>query len=167
MFFAQSSDLYYTTTTTNIDSTTGAAIFGFGMFTLFLFALIPYILVVIAWWKIFVKAGQPGWAAIIPIYNMYILLKIIGRPTWWLWLLILLVIPFVNFIGAIVWFILGILIAIDLGKAFGKDTVYSILLLWLFSIIGYLLLGFGSDKYLGAPTHPTQPSQPAAPTPAQ
>lgn len=150
MWFAQS-DYIYNTTTTNIDSSTGAAIFGFGLFTILLFALIPYILVVIAWWKIFVKAGQPGWAAIVPVYNLYILLKIIGRPIWWLWLLILLVIPFVNFIGAVVWFVLGILIALDLGKAFGKDPAFSIILLWLFSIIGYLILGFGKDEYKGAP----------------
>ena len=42
------------------------------------------VLVLAGWWKMFEKAGQPGWAAIIPIYNLYILLKIAGRPGWWL-----------------------------------------------------------------------------------
>ena len=42
-----------------------------------------------ALWKVFVKAGHPGWAAIIPIYNIYVLLKVIGRPGWWLLLFLL------------------------------------------------------------------------------
>jgi len=53
-------------------------------------------------------------------------------------------IPFVNIV-------ISIVVAIDLGKAFGKDAAYSVVLLWFFSLIGYLMLGFGKDKYLGAP----------------
>src|SRR5438105_2957888 len=45
-------------------------------------------------WKIFTKAGEPGWASIVPIYNFVVLLKIIDKPTWWI---VLLMIPFVNF----------------------------------------------------------------------
>jgi hypothetical protein len=97
------------------------------------------VLVIVGLWKVYAKAGQPGWAAIIPIYNIYILTKIIGRPWWWL---LLLFIPFVNFIVTII-------MAIDLAKSFGKDAAYGILLLWLFSIIGYLILGFGDAEYQG------------------
>ena len=90
-------------------------------------------------WKIYEKAGKPGWAAIIPIYNIYVMTKIIGRPWWWL---LLLFIPIVNLIVTII-------MAIDLAKSFGKDAAYGILLLWLFSIIGYLILGFGDAEYQG------------------
>ncbi len=53
------------------------------------------ILMVAAMWKVFTKAGQPGWAALIPIVNVYFLCKVAGRPGWWL---ILMLIPLVNFI---------------------------------------------------------------------
>lgn len=98
-----------------------------------------YILAVIGLWKTFVKAGHPGWAAIIPIYNIYIVLKIIGRPGWWL---ILFFIPFVDIVIAII-------VCIDLAKSFGKSAAWGIILLFFFNIIGYLLLGFGDAKYQG------------------
>src|SRR5437588_224379 len=61
--------------------------------------LVFVVLMIVSLWKIFTKAGQPGWASIIPIYNLYILLKICGRPGWWI---LLMLIPFVNFIIAII-----------------------------------------------------------------
>ncbi len=97
------------------------------------------ILVVAGLWKVFTKAGQPGWAAIIPIYNIYIMTQIIGRPWWWL---LLLFVPIVNIV-------VSIIMAIDLAQSFGKDAAYGVLLLWLFSIIGYLILGFGDAQYVG------------------
>jgi hypothetical protein len=100
---------------------------------------IIFIIVVIGLWKVFTKADQPGWAAIIPIYNFYVILKIIGRPWWWL---LLMLIPIVNFI-------VSIIVAIDLAKSFGKDALYGVILLWLFSVIGYLILGFGDAEYQG------------------
>jgi hypothetical protein len=100
---------------------------------------IIFIVVVIGLWKLFVKADEPGWAAIIPIYNYYVILKIVGRPWWWL---LLLLIPIVNLI-------VSIIVAIDLAKSFGKDAAYGVILLWLFSVIGYLILGFGDAEYQG------------------
>lgn len=100
---------------------------------------IIFLIVVIGLWKVFTKAGEPGWAAIIPIYNYYIILKIVGRPWWWL---LLLLVPIVNVIVSIV-------VAIDLAKSFGKDAVYGIILLWLFSVIGFLILGYGDAQYQG------------------
>jgi len=140
MWFAQIDSTYNTTIDPTV-TTTAAAGFGIAMLLYVLFWLAVAVVTIVAMWKIFVKAGQPGWAAIIPIYNMYILLKIIGRPAWWL---LLFFIPLVNIV-------VSVIIALDLGKAFGKDPVYSIILLWFFSIIGYLMLGFGKDKYVGAP----------------
>ena len=100
---------------------------------------IIFLIVVIGLWKVFVKADEPGWAAIIPIYNYYVILKIVGRPWWWL---LLLLIPIVNLI-------ILIIVAIDLAKSFGKDAAYGVILLWLFSVIGYLILGYGDAEYQG------------------
>ena len=104
-----------------------------------LFSLVVFLLYVVGAWKMFVKAGHPGWAAIIPIYNIYIILKIVGRPGWWL---ILFLIPFVNVVVLL-------LVSIDLAKSFGKSAVWGIILLFFFSVIGYLILGWGADQYLG------------------
>jgi Family of unknown function (DUF5684) len=103
-----------------------------------IFWLAFMILMIAACWKIFTKAGQPGWAAIIPIYNWYILCKIVGRPGWWV---ILLLIPFVNFI-------VGIILCIDLAKSFGKGVGFGIGLI-LLGIIFFPILGFGSAEYQG------------------
>lgn len=109
--------------------------------TLIYLALI--VLVIAGMWKVFSKAGQPGWAAIIPIYNLYVLLKIVGRPVWWI---ILFLIPFVNFIMAIV-------VAIDLAKSFGKGAGLGIVIA-LLPFIGYPVLGFGSAAYAGPSAAP-------------
>jgi hypothetical protein len=105
--------------------------------------LIVYVIVAVfeiaGMWQVFAKAGQPGWAAIIPIYNIYILLKVAGRPGWWL---ILFLIPFVNFITLLI-------VALDVAKAFGKSTGFAIGL-WLLSFIFIPILGFGSATYRGA-----------------
>ena len=96
------------------------------------------ILMIAACWKIYTKAGQPGWACIIPIYNIYIWCKIVGRPAWWI---ILMLIPFVNFI-------VGIVLCIDLAKSFGKGVGFGIGLA-LLGIIFFPILGFGSAQYQG------------------
>ena len=94
----------------------------------------------IAWWKLFAKAGQPGWACIIPIYNTYILLKMAGKPGWWL---LLFLIPLVNFILAfIVW--------IEIAKAFGQGTGFGVGLV-LLGFIFLPILAFGDYKYSGPP----------------
>jgi hypothetical protein len=98
------------------------------------------ILFIASLWKIFTKAGQPGWAAIIPIVNTYYVIKVAGRPWWWL---ILLLIPFVN---VVIWIILSI----DLAKAFGKGVAFGIGLL-LLPFIFYPILAFGSAQYQSAP----------------
>ena len=101
--------------------------------------LVIAVVFVIGAWKMFVKAGQPGWAILIPFYNMYILLKIVGRPGWWL---VLMLIPLVNLV-------IGIIVAIDLAKAFGQSAVFGVVLLFLLGGIGYLVLGFGNYRYIG------------------
>ncbi|MGZ4152499.1 MAG: DUF5684 domain-containing protein [Actinomycetota bacterium] len=94
---------------------------------------------IVAMWRLFTKAGQPGWAAIIPIYNLYVLVKVAGREGWWV---ILYFIPFVNIV---VWFI----VAIDVAKNFGKSTGFGIGIA-LLSFIFIPILAFGDAQYLGA-----------------
>ena len=105
--------------------------------------IVVYIVVIVfeiaALWQVFVKAGQPGWAAIIPIYNIYILLKVIGRPGWWLLLFLIGIVPFV---GWIVDLVLGIIIGQDLAKSFSKSTGFGVGL-WLLSFIFIPILGWG------------------------
>ena len=98
------------------------------------------VLMIAALWKIFVKAGEPGWAAIVPIYNLLVILKIVGRPMWWI---VLFLIPFVNLIMLFV-------VAFDLAKVFGKSTGFALGMVFLGPIF-YPILGFGSAKYQGAP----------------
>ena len=138
--FAQTYDYDFTTTTSD-----GAGLAVFAGVWLIVWLAVA-VLGVAAMWKIFTKAKQPGWAAIVPIYNVYILLKVVGRPGWWLLLFLLSVIPFVGWLVVVA---LSLIIALDLGRAFGKDTVFSVVGLWLFSLVGYLILGFGDAKYLG------------------
>ena len=96
------------------------------------------IISIIAMWKIFSKAGQPGWAAIIPIYNIIVLLRICNRPWWWL---ILLIIPIVDIV-------IVIILCIDLAKAFGHGIGFGLGLIFL-SLIFLLILAFGSSRYVG------------------
>jgi hypothetical protein len=97
------------------------------------------VLVIAGFWKVFVKAGEPGWAAIVPIYNIITLLKIAGRPAWWF---ILMILPIVNFVVAI-------LVSIDVARKFGKGTGFGIGLA-LLPMIFYPMLGFGSASYNSA-----------------
>lgn len=90
----------------------------------------------IALWMVFSKASEPGWAAIVPIYNVIVLLKVAGKPWWWI---VLLLIPIVNLI-------LGIIIAIDLARNFGKGGGFAVGLIFL-PFIFYPILGFGSARY--------------------
>ena len=97
------------------------------------------VVLMVGLWKVFAKAGQPAWACLIPIYNLYILLKIAGRPGWWI---LLMIIPLVNIV-------VSILVAIDVAKAFGQSAAWGVVLLFLLCGFGYLLLGFGNYRYIG------------------
>lgn len=101
------------------------------------FAVVWYIIIAIALWRVFSKAGYPGILAIIPIVNVFILVKVAGYSAW---MALLYIIPIVNII-------FSIFVAIRLGERFGKGGAFSFFLLWLFSAIGYLILGFGSAQY--------------------
>ena len=102
------------------------------------FCIYMSVIQVVAIWHVFTKAGKPGWACLIPVYDYLVGLKIIGKPWWWI---ILLFIPFVNFIF-LIW---GLNL---LAKSFGKGvdfTIGLILLPWIF----FPILGFGKSEYKG------------------
>ena len=101
------------------------------------------VLIIAGFWKTFVKAGQPGWAAIIPIYNVYIVLKIARRPGWWL---LLYFIPIVSIVIAVI-------VSIDVAKAFGKGVGFAIGMVLLAPIF-WAILGFGSATYQAAAEPP-------------
>jgi hypothetical protein len=103
----------------------------------FIFILI-FIVVLISLWFVVAKAGRPGWEGIIPIYNYYVLLKIVGRPGWWL---ILYFIPIVNIV-------IGIIVLIDTAKSFGKSGGFAVGL-FLLPFIFFPILGFGDARYVG------------------
>lgn len=106
-----------------------------GDFISFVIFMAILIFLVASVWKIFVKAGEPGWACLIPIYNLYIFLKIVGRPWWWI---LLAFIPVISLVLLITPF--------DLAKRFDKGIGFGLGLL-LLGFIFYPILGFGDAEY--------------------
>lgn len=96
-----------------------------------------YVIAVIALWRVFSKAGYFGLLALIPIVNVFFWVKIAGYSAW---MTLLLLIPLVNLIFIIV-------VAVRVGRGFGKGGVWSFFLLFLIPIIGILIIGFGSARY--------------------
>ena len=85
----------------------------------------------------FVKAGRPGWAAIIPLYNTYTILKIAEKPGWWL---IVMLIPFVNIYFSIV-------TGMEIARRFNRSPAFGILVCRLFGNAGYAIIGYSDDTY--------------------
>lgn len=102
-----------------------------------LIAVAVYVLMVVALWRVFTKAGYPGWLAIIPLVNTIYLVKVAGYSGW---MTLLYLIPIVNIV-------FHIIVSIRLGRAFGHGWFFSFVLLVVFWIIGYLIIGFSDDKY--------------------
>ena len=107
-----------------------------------LIILVIYLAIIVAaiagMWKMYAKAGQPGWGCIVPIYNIYLWCKIVGRPGWWV---LLMLIPFVSLIIAII-------LCVDLAKSFGKGIGFAIGII-LLGFIFIPILGFGEAQYQG------------------
>lgn len=97
------------------------------------------ILMIAAQWKVFTKAGQPGWACLIPIYNIYVMTQIARKPAWWLAMILL--VPIANIV-------FGIMLLNGISKAFGKSEGFTAGLIFL-GIIFWPILGFGSAQYEG------------------
>ena len=104
-----------------------------------IFYLAIIVLMIVSVWKVFEKAGQPGWAALVPIYNLYIMVVIAKKEAWWI---VLFLIPIVNWVAAII-------INIEIAKKFGKDTGFGIGMA-LLGIVFWPLLAFSDAQYEGA-----------------
>lgn len=132
----------WTTLAQDYDKVAAAA--GAAGVVMMLIGLAIAVVTIAGMWKMFVKAGQPGplvllsFVPIANLYVLYVLLTIVGRPGWWV---ILMLVPFVNIV-------VGILVAIDLAKSFGKGTGFAIGLIFLAPIF-YCILGFGDAQYVG------------------
>lgn len=128
----------------SVSSTAFGAALGTMLGFVIVFSLIVCVLSIIAMWRIFTKAGKPGWASIIPVYNMVVLYQIVGMNPW---LLLLYIVPFVNYIASIV---LMIILDIKLAKAFGQSSAFAVGLIFLNPIF-MLILGLGNAEYVGIP----------------
>ena len=109
-----------------------------GILLLAICGLAIVVFVIAGLWKVYEKAGQPGWACIVPIYNIIILLRIVGKPWWWL---LLMCIPYVGLVWSIWTYNM-------LSKSFGKDEGFTVGLV-LLSPVFFPILGFGDARYLG------------------
>lgn len=111
---------------------------GGGVFFLII-ELVIAVVMLIAMWKVFAKAGEPGWAILIPFYNIYVFLKIADKPGWWL---ILFFVPVLNII-------FGIIALVAFAQNFGKGAGFVVGLIFL-PFIFYPILAFSDAQYIGA-----------------
>jgi len=123
-----------TTTTTSVDS-------GLSVGVLLMYFIVIWVVIGLPTYFVFKKAspnGDPAWGAFVPIYGFYIMLKVVGRPGWWL---LLLLVPFVNYI-------ILIMVYNDLSKSFGHGVGFTLGLIFL-SWIFLAILAWGSSQYQG------------------
>lgn len=128
----------------------GALVF-FGI--ILLICLVIAIVQIIATWKILVKGGKPGWGALIPVYNQYLLCDMVGVNPWWILIVFIGgLISFIPIFGSLLSFAISIyftiLLNVSLARAFGKEDSYAIGLILLAPVF-YAILGFGKDKFIG------------------
>lgn len=138
-------DLYYYSYTADIPTAAATATLGAMAGIYFALFIACYVLLVIAQWKIFTKAGEAGWKSLIPIYNIVVLYKIIGLSPWLLLIYLAAIIPVVGYIAILV---LSIISMVKLGQAFGKGAGFIVGLVFLAPIF-QMILGFGSAEYVG------------------
>lgn len=125
--------MYKTTTSYGDDS---MAIGATMVMMMLYFAVI--VLLLTSMWKLFTKAGRPGWHALIPIYNSMVLAEIVGRPGW---------VGLLNFVPLLNIYV-NVVLALDISKSFGKDVVFGVLAIF-FPYVTFPILGFGSARYVG------------------
>ncbi|WP_313154214.1 DUF5684 domain-containing protein [Lacrimispora sp.] len=130
---------------------------GFGIF-LFVFLLVACILLIVTNWKIFSKAGKPGWASLIPFYNIYIMSDIaFGNLSYFIAIMISWVVSFLggfleisilSSLAGLASFVLYIIYCVKISKAFGKSGGFAVGLV-LLPLIFFPILGLGSAEYIG------------------
>ncbi|HOU29255.1 MAG TPA: DUF5684 domain-containing protein [Thermoleophilia bacterium] len=154
----------------------GGGLFAGVMIVMWLIGIVFAVLTIVGLWKTFRKAGLPGWAAIVPFYNEYNVVKMSNRPLWFFWAMLagslLAWIPFLGWLLVLGIFVLWVFIALDVAANFGQGTGFAILLI-IFPMIMFLVLGFGPAQFnriaapesagFGAPPMPAGGSYTAAP----
>lgn len=128
---------YYRTTsytTSTVDTAALGAVLGIYA----LIMVIVAIIMIVSYWKIFTKAGKPGWASLIPFYNLYTMFEVAGMSGW---MFLLLLVPVANVV-------VMIMMSINLAKAFGKTGGFVVGLI-LLGVIFFPILAFGNAKYIG------------------
>ena len=93
------------------------------------FSLAVMVFLIVSWWKVLVKAGQPGWAILIPVYNFLVILRVAGKPWWWVFSLLIAIIPIV---GWILLLVVMVLVYHGISTKFGQGAGFT---------VGLLLLG--------------------------
>ncbi|MGZ6005628.1 MAG: DUF5684 domain-containing protein [Candidatus Saccharimonadales bacterium] len=147
--------LAQTYTYTNVSTSSSSALTA-GMSLILILFPILWVISIVALWKVFTKAGVPGWKSIIPFYNYWIMFEMAGKPGWWALVGLVGIIPVLGIIAGPLAFVLYILAALELGKAFGKTTTFTVVAMILFSFIGLLIIGFDDSKYMKPATAPAK-----------
>ena len=110
-------------------------------FATYFFVILAIVVLQVVWmWKVYSKAGKPGWASIVPIYSQYVLFEIVGMNGWYAFLV------FIPFVGSIIVAIMNYIALYKLAICFGKDSGFGIGMIFLPFIFG-LMLAFGDAKY--------------------
>lgn len=153
--FAQT-DLLYSTSTTTSSGISAAVLVPFILIYVAVIALM-----VVSLWKVFVKTGRPGWASIVPVYNIWVLLEIVGYPGWWA---LLSFVPVANIFPIV----MTIVAYFKLAKLFGKSDGFAVCSIF-FPLITMPILAFGSSTFQDVPltTAPAAPQAPGYPTAVQ
>jgi hypothetical protein len=133
-------------TMTSGSSTADAALSAGAMAIISIVYLAVFALIIVSMWKLFVKAGKPGWASIVPIYNSYQVTQIAGRPWWWL---LLMLIPFAGIVFAVI-------IVVDFVKSYGKSTGFALLALFL-PFVAYPIMALDKNVVYRGPAGPDAP----------
>jgi len=103
------------------------------------------VFMIVSWWIVFKKAGQPGWAILIPIFNFLVILRVAEKPWWWVFSVLLAIIPIA---GPILFLVVWILICNAISKNFGQGAGFTVGLV-LLSIVFVPILAFGDYKWQG------------------
>ena len=101
------------------------------------------VFMIVTLWIVFKKAGQPGWAAIIPIFNFLVILRVASKPWWWVFSILLMIIPIA---GIILFLVVWILICNGISKNFGQSTGFTVGLV-LLSVVFIPILAFGDYQW--------------------
>ncbi|MBR1413621.1 MAG: signal peptidase I [Bacilli bacterium] len=130
------------------------AALGAFLLVIVLIALVISIVVIIGQWKALKKGGKPGWAAIIPIYNNWVMCEMVGvNPYWVIVVLLSPILALIPVVGSLIQFVVAlyftILLNVSVARSFGKSDGYAAGLI-LLPVIFWPMLGFGKDEFVGA-----------------